>query len=134
MPLPITAFVAAICGLMLLITAVDTVRQRLRTSTAFGDGGDAKLVSASRAHANLAEHAPIVILLIGMLEMAKVNHMALMVIGGLFLIGRVAHIIGLHTSAAPGKPPVPRQIGVILTWLTLAALSGWTIWVLAIRN
>jgi uncharacterized protein len=134
MPLPITAFVAAICGLMLLITAIDTVRQRLRTSTAFGDGGDAKLVSASRAHGNLAEHAPIVILLIAMLEMAKANHMALMVVGGLFLIGRVAHIIGLHTPASPGKPPVPRQIGVILTWLTLAALSGWTIWILATRN
>lgn len=134
MSLPITAFVAAVCGIMLLITAVDTVRQRLRAKVAFGDGGDSKLVSASRAHGNLAEHAPIVILLIGLLETARVNHMALMSIGALFLVGRVAHIIGLYSTAAPGKPPVPRQIGVILTWLTLGALSGWLLFVLATRN
>jgi hypothetical protein len=134
MSLPITAFVAAICGIMLLITAVDTVRQRLRAKVAFGDGGDSKLVSASRAHGNLAEHAPIVILLIGLLETARVNHMALMSIGAIFLVGRVAHIVGLYATASPGKPPVPRQIGVILTWLTLGALSGWMLFVLATRN
>lgn len=134
MPLPITAFTAAICAIMLLITAIDTVRQRMRLSAAFGDGGDAKLISASRAHGNLAEHAPIVILLIGLLEMSKANHLALMVIGGLFLIGRVAHIIGLYTPAAPGKPPLPRVIGVVVTFTTLGILSGWTIWMLAISN
>jgi uncharacterized protein len=134
MPLPITAFVAAVCAIMLLITAVDTVRQRIRLKAAFGDAGDAKLISATRSHGNLAEHAPIVILLIGMLEMAKAHHIALMAIGALFLVGRVAHIIGLYTPAAAGKPPVPRQFGVIVTWLTLAALSGWTLFLLATQN
>ncbi|MEQ1548436.1 MAG: MAPEG family protein [Chakrabartia sp.] len=134
MPLPVTAFVAAICALLLLITGVDTVRQRIRLKAAFGDAGDAKLISASRSHGNLAEHAPIVILLIAMLEMARANHMALMSIGALFLIGRVAHVIGLYTPSAPGKPPVPRQIGVIVTWATLLALSSWTLWMLATRN
>jgi uncharacterized protein len=134
MPLPVTAFVAAICALMLLITAVDTVRQRLRLKAAFGDAGDAKLISASRSHANLAEHAPIVILLLAMLEMANAYHMALMAIGALFLLGRVAHIIGLYTPSEPGKAPLGRQIGVIFTWLTLVALSGWTLWMLATQN
>jgi uncharacterized membrane protein YecN with MAPEG domain len=134
MPLPITAFVTAVCAIMLLVTAIDTVRQRIRLKTAFGDAGDAKLVSASRSHGNLAEHAPIVILLIGMLEMARAHHMALMAIGGLFLIGRAAHIVGLYTPSEPGKPPVGRQIGVIVTWLTLLLLSGWTLFMLATRN
>jgi uncharacterized protein len=134
MPLPITAFVAAVCAIMLLITAIDTVRQRLRGKVAFGDGGDAKLISASRSHANLAEHAPIVILLIAMLEMAKANHLVLMGIGAVFLIGRAAHIVGLYGHHEPGKVPVPRQIGVLATWATLAALSGWTLFVLATQN
>ena len=134
MPLPITAFVAAVCAIMLLITAIDTVRQRLRGKIAFGDGGDAKLISASRAHGNLAEHAPIVILLIAMLELARANHLSLMAIGALFLIGRAAHIVGLYTPSEPGKAPVPRQIGVVTTWLTLAVLSGWTLFLLATRN
>lgn len=134
MTLPVTAFVAAICALLLLITAVDTVRQRLRLKAAFGDAGDSKLVSASRSHGNLAEHAPIVILLLGVLEMSRANHMGLMVIGTTFLVARVAHIIGLHSVGAPGKPPVARQIGVIGTWLTLVVLSSWTLWMLALSN
>lgn len=67
MTLPVTAFVAAICALMLLITAIDTVRQRIRKQAAFGDVGDQNLISASRSHGNLAEHAPIVILLLAFL-------------------------------------------------------------------
>ena len=133
MSLPVTAFVAAICALMLLITAIDTVRQRMRLRVAFGDGGEQKLISASRSHANLAEHAPIVILLLALLEMSRANHMGLMAIGALFLAGRVAHIIGLYAPMSD-KPPLPRSIGVIVTWLTLAALSGWTLGMLATRN
>jgi uncharacterized protein len=32
------------------------------------------------------------------------------------------------------KPPLPRSIGVIVTWLTLAVLSGWTLWMLTTGN
>jgi uncharacterized protein len=134
MPLPITAFVTAICAILLLITAIDTVRHRIRVQAAFGDAGDAKLISAARSHGNLAEHAPIVILLIAMLEMAKAHHMALMGIGALFLVGRVAHIVGLYATPALGKIPVARQIGVMATWATLLVLSGWTLFMLATRN
>jgi uncharacterized membrane protein YecN with MAPEG domain len=134
MTLPVTAFVAAICAIMLLITAIDTVRHRMRAKVAFGDNADQRIISASRSHGNLAEHAPIVILLLAFLEMSRANHMALMAIGALFLAGRVAHIIGLYAKVEPGKPPLPRSIGVILTWLTLALLSGWTIGLLAVSN
>jgi uncharacterized protein len=133
MTLPITAFVAAICAIMLLITAIDTVRQRMRVRAPFGDHDDQKLISASRSHGNLAEHAPIVILLLGLLELSRANHMALMAVGALFLGGRVAHIVGLYAPMST-NPPLPRSIGVIVTWLTLAVLSGWTIWMLATGN
>ncbi|MXO90053.1 MAPEG family protein [Pontixanthobacter aquaemixtae] len=123
MPLPITATVAAICGLLLLITAIMTVRQRFRLGVAFGDASDQALISASRSHANLAEHAPIVLIMLGLLENGEASSTALMVIGGAFVAGRVAHIIGLHGKIEPGKPPLARQIGVIVTWLTLLALA-----------
>ncbi|HMT41761.1 MAG TPA: MAPEG family protein [Sphingorhabdus sp.] len=133
MPVPVTAFVAAICALLLLLTAIDTVRQRIRAKAAFGDAGDAKLISASRSHGNLAEHAPIVILLLAFLELAHAWHMGLMAIGALFLFGRVIHIWGLYLPAST-KPPLPRSLGVIITWLTLAILSGWTLYLLATQN
>jgi uncharacterized protein len=133
MTLPVTAFVAAICAIMLLITAIDTVRQRMRAKAPFGDNADQKLISASRSHGNLAEHAPIVILLLAFLEMSRANHIALMSIGAFFLAGRVAHIFGLYTPMST-KPPLPRSIGVIVTWLTLGLLSVWTLWRLATLN
>jgi uncharacterized membrane protein YecN with MAPEG domain len=134
MSLPITAFVTAICALLLLFTAIATVRQRLRLKAAFGDAGDAKLISASRSHGNLAEHAPIVILLFAILEMAKSNHLVLMAIGAVFLGGRIAHIIGLHMTSEPGKATIPRQIGVVTTWGSLLILSGWALRILAAGN
>ncbi|WP_260582836.1 MAPEG family protein [Sphingopyxis sp. PET50] len=134
MTLPVTAFVAAVCALLLLATAIDTVRQRLRLGAAFGDHGDAKLISASRAHGNLAEYAPIVVILLGLLESARANHMALMVIGAVFLIGRVAHVVGLYTPSPPGKAPLGRQVGVLATFASLLVLGGWTLWILAMVN
>ena len=134
MQLPITAITAAICAIMLLITAIDTVRQRIRSKTAFGDGGgDAKLISASRSHGNLAEHAPIAIILIGLLEQTHVNHLALSAVAATFLFARVFHIFGLYAPMST-KPPVPRQIGVIGTWLTLSILIVWTLYTVVTLN
>lgn len=133
MTIPITALTAAICALLLLATAIDTVRQRLRAKAAFGDAGDAKLISASRSHANLAEHAPVVLVMIGALELARANHNLLLGIAIVFLVGRVAHIIGLYQPMSE-KPPLARQIGVIFTWAVLATLAGWTMLVLVNGN
>ena len=46
-----------------------------------------------------------------------------MAIACAFVIGRLAHAIGLHGKVEPGKPPLLRQAGVIITWLTILALS-----------
>jgi uncharacterized protein len=133
MNLPVTAFTAAIIAIMLLILAIDTVRHRVRAQAAFGDAGDAKLISASRAHGNLAEHAPIVLIMMACLELVHAYHPLLMGLGALFLAGRIAHIVGLYAPVST-KPPLPRSIGVIVTWVVIAALSGWTLWLLAISN
>lgn len=134
MPLPITAFIAAACALLLLLTAVMTVRARLRGKIAFGDGGDDALMRASRSHGNLAEHAPIVIILFALLESVHAHHLALLILGAIFVIGRVAHVMGLHTPSVPGKAPLARQVGVIATWAVMLALSGWVILLLVQRN
>lgn len=126
MTLPITAAVAAACAVLLLITAIDTVRQRFRLMVPHGDAGDRRLTNAMRSHGNLAEHAPIVIILLGLLESSGANRTALCAIGSAFVIARVLHIWGLYHPKENG-PPMTRSIGVVLTWLTLAGLSGWVI-------
>jgi uncharacterized protein len=133
MLLPITALTAAICGIMLLLTAIDTVRQRMRSKTAFGDGGDPTLISASRSHGNLAEHAPLAIILIGLLEQSRAHHWALTAVACLFLFARAMHIIGLYAPMST-TPPVPRQIGVMGTWFSYIILIGWTLYVVVTVN
>lgn len=129
MTLPVTAALAAAMGALLLLLAIDTVRQRFRTSTAHGLGEDQRLTSACRSHGNLAEHAPIVIILVGLLELSQANHMGLMIVSGAFIIGRILHIHGLY-NPKEGGPPLTRALGVIVTWIVLAALIGWTLWLL----
>ncbi|MEO1167319.1 MAG: MAPEG family protein [Pseudomonadota bacterium] len=127
MTLPVTAALAAALAALLLLLAVDTVRNRFRTQQAFGMGDDDKLTRASRAHGNLAEHAPIVIIMVALLEMSRANHMGLMVVAGVFIVARVLHALGLYMDPpAQGSPPWPRAVGVTLTWLVIAALGAWT--------
>ena len=124
MPLPITSSAAAILALLLLGLAVQTVRQRLRLKQGFGDAGDQKLISASRAHGNLAEHAPIVLIMLALLENSGADPRILAWSAAAFVAGRVAHLIGLHQPAEPGKPPLLRQVGVIVTWLVMAGYAA----------
>jgi hypothetical protein len=47
------------------------------------------------------------------------------VIGGQFdEFDRTDFAIGLHQNAEPGKAPLLRQIGVILTWLIMLVCAG----------
>ena len=131
MTLPVTAALAAAMAALLLLLAIDTVRARFRTQTAFGTGDDERLTSASRAHGNLAEHAPIVIIMVALLEMSRANHMILMIAAGTFIVARVLHAMGLYMKQKEGGgPPLPRALGVILTWLVIAGLGGWTAFML----
>ena len=124
MPLPITSATAAAVALLLLILAIQTVRQRLRTKQAFGDGDNPALVSAIRSHGNLAEHAPIVLIMLGLLENAGANPTILTCVAAVFVAGRISHAIGLHQPSEPGRAPLARQIGVVITWLAMFGLAG----------
>ncbi len=123
MLLSITAATAAVLALLLLATAIETVSKRLKLKAAFGDADDPGLIAATRSHGNLSEHAPIVLIMLGLLEFGGANSTLLISIAGAFIVGRFAHVIGLHQRSEPGKAPLARQIGVILTWLTLLALA-----------
>lgn len=130
MTLPVTAALAAAMGALLLLLAMDTVRQRLRTTSAHGLGDDQRLTSASRSHGNLAEHAPMVIILVALLEMSRADHMGLLIISGVFILARLMHVHGLY-NPKEGGPPLTRVLSVILTWIVLIVLIGWTLWLLS---
>jgi uncharacterized protein len=133
MPLPVTAFTAAICALLMVATAFDTVRQRMRAGVPFGFGGKLKLVRATRSHGNLAEHAPIVILMMGWLEYAGANQRFLAFFAVVFLAARVLHIMGIYMHGN-GSAPLPRLLGVVLTWLVMVGFALWILKLLMPAN
>ncbi|WOE75013.1 MAPEG family protein [Alterisphingorhabdus coralli] len=128
MTLPVTALTAAILAIMILATAISTVRERFKAGVPFGDGEVDTLTKASRAHGNLVEHAPLGVIMIGLLEMVPANHWILTGIAALFLASRAAHIVGIYNQSDPAKPPLGRSLGVIGTWLSYALLILWIFW------
>jgi len=126
MNLTITGFTAAALTILLVLLALDTIRNRFRTRTSFGLGDDPGLTSASRAHGNLAENAPITLILIGLLEIGGADRQILTYAAGAFVAARFLHAIGLYMQTG-GPPPAPRAIGVVVTLLVQLGLAGWVI-------
>ncbi len=135
MTLPVTALTAAFLALLILITAIMTVRHRFKSNAAFGiDDANQPLVSAARSHGNLIEHAPMFVIMVALLELSNAHHHGLMGLCVLFMSARMAHIIGLHSNSTDGKPPLPRSLGVIGTWIGYAWAIGWIGYMIVLGN
>ncbi len=116
----ITALVAALLGLLAALLTVQVIRNRVRFGVDAGDGGNAPLAQAIRAHANLAEHAPIVLLVLAMAEAAGTPRWQIAVLGGVFLIARLASAWALSRTL---RQSPPRQAGAGLTVLVSVAAA-----------
>lgn len=122
------ALYAALNGLIALGLAVLAVRARRRAKVGLGDGGDAALLQAQRAHGNAAEYVPLVLVLLLALTLVQAPAALLHGIGGGLAFGRVLHAIGLYQSSGAS---VGRMLGILLTWAALlvaaAALLGYAL-------
>lgn len=119
--LPITLPTAAALGAINLWLALRIVRMRLRDAVLIGDGGDDLLAGRMRAHANLVEYAPFVLVLLALIEVARGSGAVLAVTALTFVIARIAHPIGMDLR----RSNLPRAGGAVLTWLVLAFLIVW---------
>jgi uncharacterized protein len=120
MPFSIAALYAGLNGLILLILAIRVGRTRARTKILIGTGGNAELERAMRAHANAAEYIPMVLILIGALELSGANHVLVHGLGIALTLGRALHGWGLSHSSGLS---FGRNVGVLLTMLALGVGS-----------
>lgn len=123
MLLPVTLVVAAACALINLWLAARLVRGRVAGKIMIGDGGVPAMASGMRAHANFAEYAPIVLILIALIEFARGPSPWLWALGALFVIARIAHPIGMDRAA----PNPFRAGGAMLTFTVTGILAGWAL-------
>ena len=114
------ALVTALCGLLAVFLTVRVIMHRVRTGVNAGDGGDAQLAQAIRAHANFVEHAPLALLLLLVSERLGTPTLAIAIMGAVLLVARAANAWGLSHSLGPS---MARQAGAGLTLLTVTALS-----------
>jgi uncharacterized membrane protein YecN with MAPEG domain len=96
---------------------VRVVRVRLSGKVIHGDGGNELLARRMRAHLNFAENAPIVLILIGVIEMTGKGNPWLAYVGAAFMLARVAHAIGMDSEGAS-----PFRAGGVM--VTLAVQLG----------
>jgi uncharacterized membrane protein YecN with MAPEG domain len=93
-----------------------------------GDGGSPKLTGRMRAQLNFAEYAPVVLILIALIEAATGEHWWLWAIGAVFVIGRVLHGLGMdgwrfgRMAAMVCTAPVMIGLGIYAIVIAVMAL------------
>jgi len=110
----ISAALAAVLGLLGAFLVVRVIVTRVRLGVNAGDGGQATLAQAIRAHANFTEHVPLALLLLAFAESTGAAHWAIIVLAVVLLVARLASAWGLSHSLGPTQP---RQAGAGLTVL-----------------
>ena len=125
-PPVITALYGALNGILNIILAARVSRARGEHGVSLGEGKtDQKaLLVAIRAHGNNAEFVPLAIVMLLLAELCGGHPVVLHVMGGLLLLGRIAHPIGL-----PRRAPNPFRFGgTALTWGVVMAAAGYTLY------
>lgn len=119
MLLPTTLSLGAAAALLNIWLSIRCGQVRTSAGISIGTGGNELLERRMRAHANFVENTPWVLALIAAIELASKGGQWLAVVGGIYMLGRVAHGLGMDgTSFAKG-----RMIGTLVTMLTQVSLA-----------
>lgn len=123
--MPVAALYAALITLLFLVLTFRTIALRGRLRVALGDGNDRALQRAIRAHANLAEYAPLALLLLYLVEVAGSGPMTVHALGAALLLGRLLHALGISRV----REPLPlRMMGMVLTTGCLIVSLALLLW------
>ena len=115
-----SALYAAVLGLLAAALTVRVILNRVKTGIQTGDGGNAELGQAIRAHANLSEQVPLALLLIALVEVLGTPVAFVHTLGVVLVLGRLSNAWGLSHSLGPTQP---RQAGAGLTVLVVVVAS-----------
>ncbi|PEQ13351.1 GST-like protein [Novosphingobium sp. PC22D] len=91
------------------------LRLRVSLKVLHGDEGNPLLMQRMRAHANFIENTPLILILIGAIEMTGRGGRWIAFVGAAFLLARVIHALGMDSSK-----PNPLRAGGMLTTLLLS--------------
>ena len=120
-----TAIYAAVLGLLAALLTTNVIVNRVRAKVDVADGGVAPLAQAIRAHGNFAEHTPLALLLIGLVEAFAYRSPIVIGLGAALLAARLLSAWGLNSTL---KQSFGRQLGATLTILVTAVSAALIIY------
>jgi len=100
--------------------SMNVIRNRFRYRQSLGSGKEARLEKAIRIHGNFSEYVPLILILMGFLEMGGSGHGEMHFFGVCLLLGRGLHVIGLVTKEGAN---LARQVGMLATFTSLIGVS-----------
>ena len=99
MVLPVTSLYVLPLTIIYLGLFFAVSAKRSNLSVSIGDAGDVALHERIRRHGNFVEWVPLVLLLLVIAELQGTPRLWLHLAGGLLVLGRVIHPIGLKATA-----------------------------------
>jgi uncharacterized protein len=119
-----TLTTASALALLYMILLLRIVRMRFSQRVSLGDGGNEELQKRIRAHGNFAEYVPMLLILMGLVELAGASKQMLGLVGAAMVLFRISHVIGIHRPA----PNLFRVVGTVGTFTVILGLSGYGLW------
>lgn len=119
MLLTTTLSLAAAAAIINFWLALRCGQVRAKAKISIGTGGNELLERRMRAQLNFVENTPWVLILIAGIELAARGEAWLAPVGAVFMLGRVAHGLGMDG----GRFGVGRSIGTATTMLTQLGLA-----------
>jgi hypothetical protein len=118
----VTLLYAGALGLWFLALSIRVVLGRVGPGNpGLGDGGNPAMLRRIRGHGNFAEYVPLILLMMGFLELTSEPRWVLHCLGLSLLLGRLLHGYALSFTA---EFPFGRTTGILLTLISLLGASG----------
>jgi len=120
--MPVFFVCAGLLGLLAVSLTVSVGRLRMQKKIYLGDGGDAEMLSAIRAHGNFMEYVPLCLALIYFAS-DYYGYWPVAIVSLVLLLSRVLHAGGLL-----GLIPRGRMIGASGTTIVLVVASAMCVY------
>ena len=118
----VTLIYAGALAIWFLVLSIRVIQGRMGPGNpSLGDGGNPMLLRRIRGHANFAEYVPLILVLMGFLELSGLPGWVLHVLGATLLAGRLLHGYALSFTQ---HFLFGRTAGIFLTFVSLLVAGG----------
>ena len=124
-PLYTGLFTAALMIMQMVLMGM-VIKQRVTSNVLIGDGDEA-LLQTIRVHGNFVENAPIFLVGLALIEVLVGSNTWVLVMGSVFLLGRVLHAVGMSITTGPSIPRAAGSLASLLVTVVAACYLGYAI-------